>query len=317
MQNITIRTSYGVVQVSIKHEQSTRTIEISLNDMLQDVHTTTIEAPSSVHPSSQKIWHFYERAHQGNYVIRTGLGLCGCYSAYDEFQGIDLQLPESVTAHANSCVTLAHGLQAFYPHLLTPDEYARLTTLLKYHDLGENNYQDQPDDGSQNTREKNQAELLEFTLAVIDFPERIRYTAIKDFVNFQDAQYNYSCDIKRFKIVQLAKVIDKIEAILSGLCYEKNGFVGDLAYKDQHFSRLTEQDRYFIREIGGDSTLVSSWFAHTLHDYHEFYGFSYVMDILRAGVIETRGAWFPWFDDFCERHHIPPSHIHHPRPWDE
>ncbi len=309
MQDFAIRTSKGVIRVQLDCTSSQRYYAFSINDSTPIDDRDKIKATPDTHPNSRKIWDLYRETHDGNMVIRSGLGLCGCYENYDPAKGVDTHFPESVTAHVNGCLTIAQSLRMFYPYLLTPDGFQRLELLLKYHDIGENVYHDQPDDGSQDTFEKDQIELSSFIETVMVLPDQIRNCLIKDFIHFQDARYNYSADSSRFKLIQLAKVIDKFEAILSGLCYERFGIIGDLAYKDQHYGQLTSQDRYFINEIGGDSTLVSSWFAHTLHDYHEFYGFPFVLDILRVGVHEVRGQWFSWFDDFCKRHHIPDADI--------
>jgi len=267
---------------------------------------------SQIHPSSLKIWRRYETNHLGNYVIRSGLGFCGAYGpSYNPDAPPNFRRPESDTEHASGCVELMYCLQIFYPNLLTPELFYRAEHLLKNHDIGENHYGDRPDDGSQDKSEKDRIELKGFILAASYLPTSARTTAISDFVCFQNPlSPHHSPDVAR--LAQLARVVDKLEAILSGIAHEKLGVSGDMQYKEQHYTPLTDQDRHFIAEAGSDSSLVASWLTHATYDYHQYYGFPYVFDIVKAAVIDVRGTWFPWFNDFCKHNHIPENHIFHP-----
>lgn len=314
-QTVKVVTSTGDIEVGFyvtaESAVATQHISISQNGTLIAQKSYPIERQNNTHPDSLKIWRRYECVRLGNLVVRSGFGLCGCYEDYHPDSPFNPHHQESDTEHASGCVELVRSFQAYYPELLTPELYRRAEYLLKDHDLGENEYGDRPDDGSQNRSEKNQAELIGFALAVARLPAKLRETAISDFICFQDPTFvGHPEKIAHF--VQLAKVIDKFEAILSGAAYEKSGVPGNLLYKEQHYSKLTAQDRHFIQETDGDSSLVAGWLAHATHDYHTYYGFPYMLDIVKAAVIDIRGTWFPWFDDFCTRNHIPKNHTTHP-----
>lgn len=273
--------------------------------------TARIFEPASpdIHPFSLDIWRRYETVRLGNLVIRSGFGLCGCYDSYQPEPNPRRQ--ESDTEHASGCVELVRSLAAYYPNLLLPRLYPRLEHLLKDHDIGENNYGDQPDDGSQNRTEKDQVELTSFVLATARLPDEIRRLAIEDFIRFQ-TPLDPVHPKELAQMAQLAKVVDKLETILSSAIYEKAGFPGDLTYKRSHYGGITAQDQFFIHASDDDPTILASWLAHATHNYHSYYGFPYVLDIVKAAVIDIRGQWFPWFDRFCKKQGIPKQHIIHP-----
>jgi len=314
-QTIKLTTSTGDIEVSFyvttESVVTTEHVVIAQNGTLIAHRSYVLDYPAGIYPSSLDIWRRYECVRRGNLVTRSGFGLCGCYGAYDPYSPPNPRHQESDTEHASGCVELVRSLQTYYPCLLTPELYRRTEHLLKDHDLGENDYGDQPDDGSQNRAEKNQAELVSFALASARLPANLREIAISDFVCFQDSTFT-DRPAEIVHLVQLAKIIDKSEAVLSGIAYEKAGAPGDLFYKEHHYDTLTAQDRHFIAETDGDSSIVAGWLAHVVRDYHTYYGFPYVLDIIRAAVIDARGSWFPWFDEFCERNHVPKEHTTHP-----
>lgn len=310
-QIIQINTSTGVTEVHFSDTSTaTQSIVIRKNNRII-LETEQIAEPikDGIHPISLDIWRRYETVHLGNFVIRSGFGLCGCYDSYQPEMNPRRQ--ESDTEHASGCIEIMRSLAAYYPSLLSPKLYRRAEYLLKDHDIGENNYGDQPDDGSQNRQEKDQVELTSFVLATAKLPTDLRRTAIEDFIRFQDPLCKEHPK-ELAQMAQLAKVVDKLETILSGAIYEKSGFPGNLTYKRLYHSDITAQDRYFVHEAGDDPTILASWLAHATHGYHTYYGFPYVLDIVKAAVVDIRGEWFPWFRQFCQRHHIPDEHVVHP-----
>lgn len=222
-QIIQINTSTGVTEVHFSDTPTAQNIIIK-KDNQTILETKRIIEPVTpdVHPISLDIWRRYEAVHLGNFIIRSGFGLCGCYDSYQP--EINPRRQESDTEHASGCVELLRSLAAYYPNLLSPKLYHRAEHLLKDHDIGENNYGDHPDDGSQNRQEKDQAELANFILSTARLPANLRQTAVEDFIRFQDpfcAQHPK----KLAQMAQLAKVVDKLEAILSSATYEKSGFL--------------------------------------------------------------------------------------------
>lgn len=245
-------------------------------------------------------------------MIRSGFGLCGGYNNYHPDEPPNPYRRESTNEHAGGCVELARSLQIFCPRLLPATLFPRMEHLLADHDLGENSYGDAPDDGSQNRLEKDAAELQEFIRIAQYLPADARQIAIEDFKCFQDPlNPNYPLDISH--MVQLAKAIDKAEAVLSAAVRESLGVRLDLHYKSTHFSALTTQDQHFIAEAQNDSTILASWLAHYTMSYHRYYGFAALLAVIKAAVTEIRGAWFPWFDDFCTRNQIPATNLTPPQ----
>lgn len=327
---IKIPSSHGIVEVVFFTDANSvpqASVQINGVQVFQSAHS--IPNGSEFHPTSRAIWRKYCYTHSNNFITRSGFGLCGCYD-YDPSTPRNYRNPESVSEHTHGCVELAKNLCYFYPDLLSDNEFRRLENLLQNHDLGENPRGDQPDDGSADKSAKDCAELVEFVSATLDLPNHIRNTLVSDFIKFQDPLYTnlevqritdteYASGFTKFaditsavsdaKVIQLAKVIDKAEAILSAVFYELHDAKGDLSYKEATFGGLTELDRSHIRDTCGDSSIAIAWMVHMVKDWHTCYGFPYVFDIVKAAIIELRGEWFPWFDHFCADHHIPQDHI--------
>lgn len=272
---------------------------------------------NSVHPNSVNIWQRYEYVHRTNFVIRSGFAYSGCYGKSfhpSQLSGLDYSKPESVTEHASGCVEILHCLKIFYPNLLSADAYNRAAFLLKDHDNGEIIISDQVDNGTQSA-DKIAREYQAFEESVRYFPASVAFELSRDFLAFQRPFMPFPGELNQ--LAQLARVIDKNEVLLSGLFYEAYGTPGDLCHH-KSIEQLSESDQDFIRQTGS-TKLVDVFTAHVLRDYHQYYGFPYVFDIIRAGVMAVRGEWFGWFVDFCRRHQIPPEHVVHPllKPSDE
>lgn len=313
MPRTTFTTKHSELTVQIEQKHDSNTVRVLSGDRLMAHRQQDAGLIPEVCPQSTKMWQLYKQARHGNLVVRSGLGLCGCYDDYDPNAAPNPRHVESVTEHASGCITLAQGLVNNYQEILPAQLHSRLTFLLRYHDIGENSYADRPDDGSQNVSEKEAVELAEFAMLTLNFTSTFRETAIKDFAQFLDAKTAYdSNDQECFRVGQLARLIDKFEAVLSGVFYEKNGIQGDLKNKQLNYGPLTDQDQYYVDATGGASALVDVWSAHLVCGYYQFQDFPYLLDVLRAAVIDTRGLWFPWFDEFCAKHHIPESSIQKP-----
>lgn len=322
-QDVCVQTDHGSIKASFIEAQLSNQIIYEATVQKDDSRTCTsqfvLPLPSSrpyahIYPDSARIWRFYQQAHAGNFVNRSGFGACEVYG--DDYQlgaPIDPHRIESTTEHASGCVAVLESLQWFYPQLLNNSGFERAKKLLRYHDLGENTYGDHMDDGSQNVDEKDWVELCSFASSIASLPAADREELIRDFIYFQNPTDSHIIrNIDLWQYVQLARVIDKLEAILSATFYESMGASGSLEYKDKHHGLLTERDRQSIRDTDGDTSIVATWLAPVLKQYHTFYGFPYVFDIVRAAVCDIRGAWFPWFEKFCDQYRIPPEHIIHP-----
>lgn len=312
-QSIKIMTDIGEICVQMKTELScdayTYTVEVKSPDHpISDHQTNSIRLADNISVPSALIWQHYQLAHRGNLVIRSGFGLLGCYGDLYQQAIAEHNLPrrpESDTEHASGCVELVKSFASHYPDLLPPNSYRRAENLMKYHDIGENQYGDRPDDGTQNKREKDYSELLGFasTAALLDPNER--KVLIEDFIRFQHPLSKNFTDEER-QLAQFARLIDKGETILSGLIYEKNGHGGTFR-KKAHWHTISEQDKFYLQHTGGDDSLVSVWSAHFIHKYHNYQYFEQIFEVLKAAVIDVRGEWFPWYENFCAEFDIQPG----------
>lgn len=314
-QKVTTRTERGIVEVTFESRQTksqviTNTV-ISINGNVVDRAPNGYTIPGGTHPNSRKIWNLYRIVHESNFTPRRGYGACGCNGEFDFDALKDYQRVESISEHGNNCVTLIEGIQMYYPDLLTEAEYSRARKLLAWHDLGENLYGDHLDDGSQNLAEKDRIELTYFASSIADLPADEREKRLQDFIYFQ-SPHDSHIPPKSVPYIQLARVVDKLDATLSGLFYEAKGAGGSLDYKGAYHGPLTERDIQSIRETQGRSAIVDTWLVPVLLGCHDLYGFPYALDIVKAAVIQVRREWFPWFDSFCERHQIPTEHVTHP-----
>lgn len=307
-QTIMVRTGAGDVSVEFTDDR----IQTKLGNTLLEEQTLADLDPGQANPRSVAIWRRYQQVHAGNFVVRSGLGNYGCYGkSYNPLQPSDAPYYQSDSEHANTCVELLRNLRYHYPDLLPAAFYFRAEQLLASHDLGENAYGDRPDDGSQNRSEKDRIELINFAAAAATLPPAVRAVAIADFIRFQDPLCRHYAPLEG-QMAQLARCVDKADAVLSGLIYEQSGRPGNLLHKHQSFCSISAQDRYFANQAAGDTSLVAGWCAHFIYSYHAYYGFPYLLSIIKAGVIDVRGAWFPWFGDFCNHHEIPTEHLELP-----
>lgn len=290
-QVISVRTSTGVIEVCYKHDPLTslaQEVTISINGVPLGSNQSKSPYPDGVLPSSVDIWQKYQHAHYGNFVVRNGFGLCGCYgNDYTYGDPPNYLRQESDTEHACGCVELINNLSYHYPALLSSYLYERAEILLKNHDLGENSCGDIPDDGNQDPSSKNRNELENFVAVALHLPVTIRQNLVADFIRFQDPLFpDYPPAISR--MIQLAKAVDKIEAVLSAILREKLSHRGDLTFKNT-IGGISVRDQAYIDAIGS-STVVDVWLAHAVHQYHMCYGFPYLLDIVKAAVLEVRGA---------------------------
>lgn len=315
VQKVLIPTDHGDIEVSFMDRRHQSEL---IHDAVVTINGKTIDRPAhlhlanDVHPTSFKIFEFYRHVHEGNFVIRSGFGACGCYGPSYQFNSPhNPHKPESDTEHAAGCALLLQCLRWFYPDLLSPDDYARAEILLRLHDIGENDIGDQMDDGSQDAATKDRDELSSFASAIAYLPPTVRARLIRDFIYFQNPLDTWIPNAS-IHCTQLARTIDKLEAILSGAIYEAKGAAGTLAHKNSHYGLLTERDRQSIQMTNSDSSIIATWLAQVILRCHTYYSFPYVLDIVKAAVFSIRGSWFPWFDDFCKQHQIPAEHVTHP-----
>jgi len=267
-------------------------------------------------------------------VIRSGVTLCGAYpEAYGispmaevaillpdnsfRYTGHGTKHPETNSMHAFGCINLLYLLTDEFPRLFLREGHSveiglydrdllrardRLARLFAYHDSSESFSGDVPDDGSCPAKDKKALDLKYFLENVKCLEPEVREQLICDFVNFQyptaTGLYKFQSDYDR-KLIQIAKLIDKLDAVLVTLKDELEGHPGFLSEKKKNYGSITKQDQSYI-DLCGTSAIADCWAAHFAVDYHEFYGFDVMMNILYVAVMETRGEWYCWWDKLCQ-----------------
>ncbi len=240
------------------------------------------------------IWQTYKCVRRGDLVIRSGFGLCGIYS-YEKGEGFDYHHPESDSEHANGCIEIARNISRAFPKLFTTEEWQRIYDLLKYHDLGEIDYGDHPDDGTQNVEEKNAVEIDAFEKSIAYLPPEDANILLRDFQSFQMLDLGLVIDEEHYKLASFAKLCDKLDAVLRAILYELNGAGGDLAYKELYHPPLSERDAFYV-SFTGTTKIAPNWALHFMDICHKYPYFAIFFAILRPAVQDiNNGVFYSWF----------------------
>ena len=226
------------------------------------------------------IWskYFYLKKGFGT-VIRSGFGLYGIYKLPETFY--DEGRSESDAEHTLGTLILLRLISEFQPEVLEKLNYRELNDVLLLHEIGEIELGDIPDDGSRNEDFKNQTEYRVAESFVKVFGNRRRIMHI--FKNFQK---------RARRTGELLYMIDKAEAILQGLIYEKQGRGGHLFKKP---AEVTERDRLSYEATGRDD-LVDIWAYGFVKRSRKFRFYEQIFSIIEEAVIDVRGKSFDWID---------------------
>lgn len=289
----------------------------------------TVNIPEIAHLTpAERVWRGLVIQRLQDLTVRSGVVYCGVYPGTNVpsqppaeldpsreivYTGIGREIPETVTHHVRSCIALTRLLSSEFPQLFAPDPLTMrdsIIAIFEYHDGDEPFSGDAPDDGSQDKQAKNHRELQTF-LHNIEYlsNENLKAQLIKAFVHFQyctppHALYSGWTSHER-DVAQITRLIDKIDAVLSTLLAERAGHPGHLYYKSEHYHNITADDAHYI-ELCGTDCISDTWAAHFLHDFHGYYGFTEILGVLHAAVLEVREAWYPWWDDVCNAFGIHP-----------
>lgn len=271
---------------------------------------------------AERVWQGLLIQRLQDLTARSGLILCGVYpqttfynypSAHRRSSGsiictgVGSDIPETVTVHVRSCITLTRLLANEFPALFAPDPLAmrdEMIAVLEFHDGDEPFSGDEPDDGSQDKNSKNRRELQTFVQNISYLSdENLKARLVQAFVHFQypdppHALYPGWTAHDR-DVAQLTRLIDKADAVFSALLAERSGHAGHLSYKEEHYNGITADDAHYIQLCGTDC-ISDTWAAHFLHDFHHYYGFRQIASVLHAAVLEVRGTWYPWWGDLCK-----------------
>ena len=250
---------------------------------------------------SLAIWKSYENYRSGDRVIRSGSGLCGVYDFNPE-EPFTNDYVETDTIHSSTCVELANNIFEQYPQLFDMYDQFRITSLLRYHDLGEDERGDKPDDGSSSHEEKFEIELREFIKKIQYHTVEYQDILIRDFIIFEHAQ-SFDWTPRDREVFQFAKLCDKADAPLGAFIFEKQGRKGSLLYKKKHFGGITDQDEYYTSQTR-EYSQAAIWTAHMIDTYKEYEYLKIFVDVIAAACRDTRGMIFPWLWEFLTKRNL-------------
>jgi len=245
----------------------------------------------SIKPISEKgkiIWQLYRTAKEGqSTTIRSGYGIYGIYP-YDKSEPFDFTRSESDAEHVFGTLILLSHIGEFYRDLV-PSCYTLslyMQTLL-FHELGENESGDIPDDGQRDDAKKDKQEYQYISDYLEAWPTK-RADLIKAKV--REMQNKSSVAGK------LIYCVDKTEAILQNFIYEAQGRSGDAATKEKMFETFSERDQSEL--IATNSTKPADMWAYGFYDrYRKYPMFDIFFDIIRAAALDVRGEDFTWLPE--------------------
>ena len=233
------------------------------------------------------VWQKYSYYKAGaRRVIRSGFALFGVYPhEYGAFASRTRS--ESDAEHSNGLAVLLFLIHSFFPELFNGEDLTDYLVNAFFHEIGEFEYGDVPDDGKRDENKKNSSELIAFSDYFAEFPLDVSEPIIFNFIDFQ--QKNTS------RFAQISYLGDKLEAILQAIIYESNGQSGSYDSEPLLEYGASESDQK-LRELTGSTSMVDIFAAQFLLNSRFFDEEirDVFINILRAAVIDLRGQWFPW-----------------------
>lgn len=234
---------------------------------------------------SIRIWKSYQATREGDYSLRSGFHNYGCYDA-EVYQPLTSR-QESLSEHSLGTMTLLRLLSDFYPEIISGELLLRCLDFMRYHDLGETEYGDIPDNGRRDSRLADAREFFSLARKLAFLPEYRRDQILRDFEIFNQSPDQLNGIDQVFQ--SLCKLTDKSDAILRGLIYENKGHRGNLRHVPREIKTTGEQ---YYANIMQDSSLVAVFTASFIDKHHRSFFFPVFFDILRASIIITRTEWF-------------------------
>lgn len=230
----------------------------------------------------QQVWQKYYYLKRESRVVRSGFGLYGVYD-YDPEQPFDGARSESDLEHTAGMTALTTLTSLYYPELIPPAELSLYLAAAQLHEIGEVELGDLPDDGTRNEQQKCQAERAAVERYVRDLPAPFGAELAMFFIEFQHRS------TRRGRILY---GLDKLEAVLQGLIYEREGRGGHSLNKSRR-RKLSAQDRQNIADTGSPK-LADIWAVHFMERILATPEEPVFLEVLEAAVRDVRGEWFPW-----------------------
>lgn len=240
--------------------------------------------------AAKLVWQDYKEVRKGDSVIRSGFGLYGAYPYVPN--EIPFNRPESVSEHTRGMIELIFGINRYFPEIFKTEELVRAIRVAHYHDLGENELGDLPDDGSYDRKTKDFIEYQHVLSCSEAWPDRLEF--MTDYVAFQFPESSTLSKEQRLFAENL-RLCDKLDAVLKGLFYELRGVKGSMEMRKKRYGVLYEREIRLAKEIGTDE-MSDIWAAYFIEAHQHFQNFPLFLKILRAAVVDVRGADFPWLE---------------------
>lgn len=233
---------------------------------------------------SIRIWLSYAAEREKDYTLRSGFHRYGCYDG--EYKHPFFSRKESVTEHTMGTISILNLINEFYPESLSDKLLNRCQKFMRYHDLGEVENGDIPDNGNRKAQVTDNQELVCLAGKIYFLPEKTREKILHDFEIFNQPYKKLHGNDRKFHC--FCKLADKTDAILRGLVYEKKGHTG---YYSQVPENNRSADETIYAGIMGDS-LVSVFTGSFIKKYHRYEYFPIFFDIIRSAIITVHGKWF-------------------------
>ena len=241
------------------------------------------------------IWRAYQLFASTSAVRRKGYELVGMTSmtpnGVPEVEDSFVIRGESDLEHQAKVAWLTSAFIGCYGNdffqLYEPNSCAELWsvfTVALNHDIGEVATGDVPDDGSEAHDTKNEQERIVFGNMLRYLPAEYSIPAQLDYWAFQDLDGHNGRAIY---------ALDKLEAVLTLLLYEKHGCRGMITAKVEP----SEADKYYMR-VTRSETAADCWAAHLCAHIRKFPDSIKrpILALLDAAVLDVRGEPFLWWN---------------------
>ena len=229
------------------------------------------------------IWKHYQNFRKMD--LYTRIGFINYGAAKDMYPTTDLY-PETLSQHSFGAVVLLQQIRDWYDKRINRKTLDRAILFMQYHDLGETENGDIPDNQLRNPDADNK-EYACLKKRLKYAKRNLRKQILRDFKIYNKDPNTLSVEDRIFR--DLCKLADKLDAILRGLIYESSGNFGVLHSKCNHHVSEGEEK---IAEIMGSETLVDIFAASFVMHQHDCYYYDIFYKILKAAVIDIRGDWF-------------------------
>ena len=229
------------------------------------------------------IWKHYQSVRSMDTFLRSGFIN---YGVVNKRYPDGSMIPETLTEHAFFVRLLLEQVADRYGKYIDQKIIDRAIDFMPYHDLGETENGDIPD----NLLRDPDADNKEYACLKkrLKYAKRkLRKQILRDFEIYIQDPDTLSVEDRIFR--DLCKLADKLDAILRGLIYESSGYYGVLHSKYNHHISEGEEK---IAEIMGSETLVDIFAASLVMHQHNCYYYDIFYKILKAAVIDIRGEWF-------------------------